>query len=375
MKRNNVKMGVVALAAVVGGLTSCGGEMPQVEQTSYETVTIKKEDITVPMKFSAKLKGETDVTITPQVSGQLTRICVTEGDQVKKGQVLFIIDQRDAQLELESAQANLQAALAQEASAKIEYESNKNLYEKKIVSKYTLDTSENSYNQAKASVAQYRAQVNRAKVNLGYCTITAPVTGSIGEIPVRTGDQVSPSTYLTTVSGNANMDAEFSLPETILSMMLSEGFSTDPSALSKYSLDVSFVMKNGAEYEHKGKITRATGVVNASTGTISLKATFPNPKGLLYSGMQGNVVIPLQEQGVMVIPQEAVVKLQDKQQVYKVQPDSTATAIEVTTQDIYDGKHFIALTGLNEGDQIVTVGANNVHEGQKVLFPAAPEKK
>jgi membrane fusion protein (multidrug efflux system) len=375
MKRNNVKMGVVALAAVVGGLTSCGGEMPQIEQTSYETVTIQKQDITIPVKFSAKLKGETDVTITPQVSGQLTRICVTEGDQVKKGQVLFIIDQRDAQLELESAQANLQAALAQEASAKIEYESNKNLYDKKIVSKYTLDTSENSYNQAKASVAQYRAQVNRAKVNLGYCTITAPVTGSIGEITVRAGDQVSPSTYLTTVSGNANMDAEFSLPETFLSMMLSEGFTTDPNKLSKLSPEIGFIMKNGTEYDHKGKITRATGMVNASTGTISLKATFPNPKGQLYSGMQGNIVIPLQEQGVMVIPQEAVVKLQDKQQVYKVQPDSTATAIEVTTQDIYDGEHYIALTGLNEGDQIVTVGANNLHEGQKVLFPAAPEKK
>ena len=375
MKKNNVKMGVVALAAVVGGLTSCGGEMPQVEQTSYETVTIQKQDITIPVKFSAKLKGETDVTITPQVSGQLTRICVTEGDQVKKGQVLFIIDQRDAQLELESAQANLQAALAQEASAKIEYESNKNLYDKKIVSKYTLDTAENSYNQAKASVAQYRAQVNRAKVNLGYCTITAPVTGSIGEITVRAGDQVSPSTYLTTVSGNANMDAEFSLPETFLSMMLSEGFTTDPNKLSKLSPEIGFIMKNGTEYDHKGKITRATGMVNASTGTISLKATFPNPKGQLYSGMQGNIVIPLQEQGVMVIPQEAVVKLQDKQQVYKVQPDSTATAIEVTTQDIYDGEHYIALTGLNEGDKIVTVGANNVHEGQKVLFPAAPEKK
>ena len=375
MKKNNVKMGVIALAAVVGGLTSCGGEMPQIEQTSYETVTIQKQDITIPVKFSAKLKGETDVTITPQVSGQLTRICVTEGDQVKKGQVLFIIDQRDAQLELESAQANLQAALAQEASAKIEYESNKNLYDKKIVSKYTLDTSENSYNQAKASVAQYRAQVNRAKVNLGYCTITAPVTGSIGEITVRAGDQVSPSTYLTTVSGNANMDAEFSLPETFLSMMLSEGFTTDPNKLSKLSPEIGFIMKNGTEYDHKGKITRATGMVNASTGTISLKATFPNPKGQLYSGMQGNIVIPLQEQGVMVIPQEAVVKLQDKQQVYKVQPDSTATAIEVTTQDIYDGEHYIALTGLNEGDQIVTVGANNLHEGQKVLFPAAPEKK
>ena len=363
-----------ALGALVGGMTSCGNNVPQVVPTSYETVTIEKSDITVPMKFSSKLKGETDVTITPQVSGQLMKICVTEGDQVKKGQVLFIIDQRNAQLELESAQASLQAAIAQENSARIEYESNKNLYEKKIVSKYTFETAQNSYEQAKASVIQYRAQVNRAKVNLGYCTITAPVTGSIGEITVRTGDQVSPSTYLTTVSGNANMDAEFSLPETILSMMLSEGFSMDPNALSKYSLEVSFVMKNGTEYEQKGKITRATGVVNASTGTISLKATFPNPKGLLYSGMQGNIVIPLKEKAVMVIPQEAVVKLQDKQQVYKVQADSTVTSVEVTTQDIYDGEHYIALTGLNEGDRIVTIGSNNLHEGQKVLFPAAPAK-
>ncbi len=373
MNRKNVLTWAMMFGTVVG-LTACGGDVPQVEQTSYETVTIKKEDITVPIKFSAKLKGETDVTITPQVSGQLMKICVTEGDQVRKGQVLFIIDQRDAQLELQSAQANLQAAIAQEASARIEYESNKNLYEKQIVSKYTFETAENTYNQAKASVAQYRAQVNRAKVNLGYCTITAPVTGSIGEISVRTGDQVSPSTYLTTVSGNANMDAEFSLPETILSMMLSEGFRTDPSVLAKLSPEIGFVMKSGAEYEHKGKITRATGVVNASTGTISLKATFPNPKGQLYSGMQGSVVIPLQEEGVMVIPQDAVVKLQDRQQVFKVQADSTVTSVEVTTQDIFDGEHYI-VTGLNEGDKIVTVGANNLHEGQKVLFPAAPEQK
>ena len=367
MNKKNAMTWAMVLGAMVG-LTACGGEAPQVPMTSFETVTIKKEDITVPIKFSAKLKGETDVTITPQVSGQLMKICVTEGDLVKKGQVLFIIDQRDAKLELEAAQASLKSAIAQENSARIEYESNKNLYDKKIVSKYTFDTAENAYEQARASVAQYKAQVNRAKVNLSYCTITAPVTGSIGEIPVRPGDQVSAATYLTTVSGNTNMDAEFSLPETVLSMMLSEGFSTDPSVFAKYSPDISFIMKSGTEYEHKGKITRATGVVNSSTGTISLKATFPNPKGLLYSGMQGSIVIPVKEDAVMVIPQEAVVKLQDKQQVYKVQPDSTATAIEVTTQDIFNGKDYIVTSGLNEGDKIVTVGSNNVHEGQKVLF-------
>ena len=115
--------------------------------------------------------------------------------------------------------------------------------------------------------------------------------------------------------------------------------------------------------------------MNASTGTISLKATFPNPKGQLYSGMQGNIVIPLKEKAVMVIPQEAVVKLQDKQQVYKVQPDSTVTSVEVTTQDIFDGEHYIALTGLNVGDRIVTIGANNLHEGQKVLFPEVKKEK
>ena len=377
MKRNNVKMGVVALAAVVGGLTSCGGEMPQVEQTSYETVTIQKQDITIPVKFSAKLKGETDVTITPQVSGQLTKICVTEGDQVKKGQVLFIIDQRDAQLELESAQANLQAALAQEASAKIEYESNKNLYDKQIVSNYMLESSLNAYkqaqatvSQAKASVTQAQAAVNRARVNLGFCTITSPVSGVIGEITVYAGDQVTPMTQLTIVSGNQKMEAEFSLPESVLEAGVSSGYTQTDKARNIANLpDVTFVMKNGTEYPIKGRISTLTGVVNATTGSLACKATFPNPDGILYSGIQGTVVVPYSHHDVMVIPQTAVVRLQDKSLVYKVKNDSTATAVTVMTSDVGNGKDVIVTEGLNVGDRIVTVGANNVQEGQRVLFP------
>ena len=136
------------------GLVSCGVDMPKETQSSFETMTVEKSDIELPYKFSARMKGQNDVTVTPQVSGQLTKICVTEGQQVKKGQVLFVIDQRNAQLELEAAQANLQAALAQENSAKLEYESNKNLFDKKIVSSYMLDNSLNTYRQAQASVAQ-----------------------------------------------------------------------------------------------------------------------------------------------------------------------------------------------------------------------------
>ena len=122
-------------------------------------------------------------------------------------------------------------------------------------------------------------------------------------------------------------------------------------------------------------MTSATGVVNASTGTIALKATFPNPEGQLYSGIQGTVVMKFTEKNAIVVPLVAVVKLQDRQQVYKVKADSTATAVEVTTQDAGNGQDCIVVTGLKSGDRIVTVGANNVQEGQKVLFPAVAKEE
>ena len=368
MKKNLLKL--TCMFGIAAGLISCNIDMPKEIKTSFETMIVKKQDITVPVKFSAKLKGQSDVTITPQVSGQLVKIPVNEGQQVKKGQVLFVIDQRNAQLELEAAQANLQAALAQENSAKLEYESNKNLFEKNIVSRYMLDNSENSYKQAKASVAQARAQVNRSRVNLGFCTITAPVSGVIGEIPVRTGDQVSPGTRLTIVSGNTTMDAEFSVTEALIEASVSAGMSQEDKAKHIAELpDVTFVMKNGTEYPHKGRITSLTGVVDAATGSLGAKASFPNPDGHLISGVQGTVVLPFAEKDVMVIPQTAVIKLQDRQQVYKVKSDSTATAVTVTTADTGNGKDFIVTSGLNVGDKIVTIGANNVQEGQQVLFP------
>ena len=205
-------------AAIVA--TSCGPEMPKEVPSSFETMTVEKSDIQLPYKFSARMVGQNDVTITPQVSGQLMKICVAEGQLVKKGQTLFVIDSRNAQLELEAAQANLQAAKAQENSAKLEYE---NLFDKNIVSSYMLSASENSYKQATAAVAQAQAAVNRAKVDLGFCTITAPVSGITGEIPVRTGDQVSPLTPLTIVSGNTTMYAEFSVTEAIIETMVQEG--------------------------------------------------------------------------------------------------------------------------------------------------------
>ena len=282
MNRKTILTKGVWMLSITALLASCGVDMPKETKSSFETMTVKKSDIELPYKFSAKMKGQNDVTVTPQVSGQLMQICVTEGQQVKKGQPLFIIDSRNAQLELEAAQANLQAALAQENSAKLEYESNKNLFDKKIVSSYMLNNSENSYKQAQAAVAQARASVNRAKVNLGFCTITASVSGIIGEIPVRVGDQVSPMTQLTMLSGNTTMYAEFSVTEAIIETMVKEGVkASDMDKLIDQLPEATFIMKSGTEYPHKGRVVSLTGVVNAETGSLTSKVSFPNPRDAL----------------------------------------------------------------------------------------------
>lgn len=369
MKRFFSPLQWVFLFALTAGMMSCGIDMPKSTPSSFETLTVTQSDIALPIKFSAKLKGLHDVTIIPQVSGQLMQICVSEGQQVHKDATLFVIDSRNAELELEVAEANLLAAEANESSARMEYESNKNLYKKQIVSRYMLDNAENSYKQAQAAVSQARASVSRARVNLGFCTITAPVTGVIGSINIRVGDQVSPATPLTMLSGNEKMQAEFSINESLVEEQVAMGLSKGEKEKYLSALpEVTFVMKNGTEYPHKGRITSLTGVVDAMTGTLACKATFPNPEGHLFSGIQGTVVLPLDEKDVMVIPQVAVVRLQDKRLVYVVQPDSTASAVFITTEDTGNGKDVIVTSGLNVGDRIVTVGANNVQEGQQVIY-------
>ena len=371
------------------GLGSCNIDTPVETVSSFETMTIQKKDVDIPFKFSARMKGQNDVTITPQVSGQLMKICVTEGEQVRAGQTLFIIDSSNARNDLQScqasvqaAQANLLSAQARENSAKLEYESNKNLFEQKIVSNYTLENSLNAYKQAQAAVAQAKAavsqanaSVSQARVNLGRCTITAPVTGVIGSINVRTGDQVSPLTQLTIVSGNTTMNAEFSVTESIIEEMVQEGMTSDDvKSLLANLPEATFIMKNGTEYSHKGHVTSLTGMVNSSTGSLTCKVAFPNPEGLLFSGIQGTVVMSYTQKNAMVVPQSSVVRLQDKSLVYKVKADSTATAVDVTTEDMGNGKDFIITSGLKVGERIVTIGANNVVEGQKVLFPEEKKK-
>lgn len=354
-------------------LNSCV-DLPKATQTSFETMKIEAQDYVATSKISTTLSGKNDVNITPRITGQLLSKLVKSGDKVKAGQVLFQIDSRSAKLELDNALANLQAAEAQLNTAQLEYESNKNLFEKKIVSSYMLNSAKNDFERAKAAVAQAKAAVAYARLNLNYCTITSPVTGIVGDLPISEGTQVSPSDILATVSSNSDITAKISITENELAAINKEYGSIDEKLIKNFP-PVSLMLKNGDEYMHKGVLKNVSGMVDKTTGSVAVSFSFPNPEGQLYSGMQGSVLIPYTYENAIVIPETAVVRLQDKMIVYTVGKDNCANSVIITAEESGDGKNVIVLSGLKVGDVIVKVGAANVRNKQQVIFPEEKAEK
>ena len=359
-------IGKIFLASAMVGFSACNNA-PTVTPTSFETVTLTNQNIVVPVEWSATVVGKNDVYITPKTSGQLMEVCVSTGQRVKKGQKLFVIDQRQAKLAVNEAKADLLAAEAAESTAKLEYESNNNLFEKGIVSVYMRDAALNDYKRASAAVAQAKAAVENAQLNLEFCTVIAPVSGMVGVLPINQGVQVSPVDVLTTISGNDEMTAKFSLTETLVQEIIA-----DYGSLEKALMDVpqvSLFLKDGTEYAHKGKIVSASGVVDQMTGSVECRANFPNPDGALYSGIQGKVQMPLAMEDVMVIPLTAIVRLQNKTLAHKVDEKGCAVTTVISIEEIGNGKDAVVTAGLNPGDVIVAKGAANVYDGQQVVFP------
>lgn len=363
---------LTAFAAFVAvfGIVSCK-QAPEEVHTSFETLTLAPVDIEIPYDFSATITGRNDVSVMPQTSGQLMTVCVAPGQKVKKGDKLFIIDNRKAGQILTAARADLAAAEAQCSSALLEYESNKNLYEKKIVSEYMLNTSRNDYNRALAAVEQAKAAVANAKLNLEFCTITSPVNGVVGDIVNNPGDQVSEMTLLTVISGNTEMKASFSIAETLLKELVEESGSLE--SLVANLPEASLILKDGTEYPHKGKVQNISGVVDKATGSLTLEAFFPNPDGFLFSGIQGNVRIVSSYEDILIAPVSSLVRVQDKAFVYKVKDNCAESAI-VEFAEVGNGKDVALLGGVSAGDVIVAKGAVNVYDGQQVIFPEVKGK-
>ena len=357
------------LIGTVGSIvwfTSCGQKQQEMAPVGgYETMNVAVADKTVETEYSATIRGRQDINIMPQVSGTIQNLCVTEGEKVKKGQVLFIIDQVPYKAALNTAVANVKSAEAALATSELTYNSNKELYANKVVSEFTLKTSENQYLTAKAQLAQAEAQEVNARNDLSYTEVKSPSNGVVGMLPYRVGTLVGPTMTqpLTTVSDNSEMYVYFSMTENQVLDMVRDYGSMD-EAIAKMP-EISLELNDGTTYAEKGKIESISGVIDTQTGTVGVRAVFPNDKGLLLSGSSGKVLIPSTYSDYIVIPQEATVKQQDKISVFKV-VDGKAVTTLIKIAAYNDGREYIVLEGLNPGDEIVAKGAGLLREGTQV---------
>ena len=332
----------------------------------YAVTVLKTSDMELKSSYPATIKGKQDIEIRPQVSGTITKLCVDEGSVVHKGQTLFIIDPVQYQEAVNVAQAAVNVAKANVATAKLTAENKRELAKNNIIGSYDLQMAENSLLSSKATLAQAKAQLISAKKNLSFTRVTSPSNGVVGSIPFRVGSLVSSSTTtpLTTVSDISDMYAYFSMTERQLLSLTNEG-NSQKDILKKMS-NVELQMIDGNVYGETGKVETMSGVIDQSTGSVSLRAKFSNKNRILRSGGTGSVLIPYKMDNCIVIPQKATYEIQDKKYVYVVDSKSTVKSTPIEIFSLDDGQNYIVTSGLKAGDKIVTEGAGTLKDGMQI---------
>ena len=346
-------------------MASCKQATDAGVKPSYAIMEVKAADKELSTSYSATIRGRQDIDIYPQVSGTIEKLCVTEGQTVRRGQLLFVIDQIPYRAALKTAVANVEAARAAMATAELTYNSNKELYAQKVVSEFSLKTAENTYLTAKAQLTQAEAQEVNARNNLSYTEVKSPSDGVVGALPYRVGALVGANLPypLTTVSDNSDMYVYFSMTENQL-LALTRQYGSMDEAL-KNMPEVELILNDNSVYNKKGVIESISGVIDRQTGTVMARVVFPNESRLLHSGASGTVVVPSIYKDCIAIPQGATVQMQDKVVVYKV-VDGKAVSTLITVAGISDGREYVVLSGLQSGDEIISEGAGLMREGTQV---------
>lgn len=356
-----MKRFIILAMAVLPLLTACKEER-QSEGEKYKIFTVEPIDQTLTSNYTATLRGRQFVEVRPQVSGIITEIRIDEGDVVHKGQTLFIIDQVPYKAALETAVANVRSAEAKLATAQLSAESKEVLFKEQVVSEFDLQTAKNDLAEAQAALALAKAQEINARNDLSYTEVKSPVDGVASMIPYRVGALVNSSIAepLVTVSDDSEVYAYISMSENqILDLLQQYGSLQKAKELMP---EVELLLSNGKPYAQRGKIDAISGTVDEGTGAVSLRATFPNPDGLLRNGGSGSVVVPTVYKNSLVIPQSATYELQNRIFVWKVVDGKTKSA-PVTVYKYNDGQNYIVLSGLTAGDMIVAEGAGLLREG------------
>lgn len=369
MRTNKVwQICTLVMALAFTGCKNAGDYTPPVPE--YATMKVTPVNKTLSTDYSATIRGRQDIDLYPQVGGFITRLCVEEGQSVRKGQVLFVIDQIPYQAALATAKANVEAAGAGVATAQLTYDSKKELYAQQVVSAFELKTAENNLATARAQLAQAKAQELSAANNLSYTEVKSPSDGVIGMLPYRVGASVSAGMPqpLTTVSDNSEMYVYFSMTENQLLDLVRQYGSKDKALQSMPGIGLQ--LNDQSMYNEQGVIETISGVIDPSTGTVSVRAAFPNKDGLLHSGSSGNVVLSSEHKDGMVIPRSATFEIQDKVFVYKV-VDGKTHSTQVRVERVKGGQDYIVTDGLAVGDEVVIEGVGLLRDD----MPIAVKKK
>lgn len=358
----------MALFAVgLSVLSACGGQSGMnLGDDEFAVMAVQSTSSDQAASYPATIKGTQDIEIRPQVSGFVVKLCVDEGATVKKGQALFLIDDTQYKAAFRQAEAQVKVAEANVNTLSLTEKNKKMLHEQQIISDFEYQTAVNNLLSAEASLAQANAALVSAKQNLDFCTVTSPSNGVVGTFPYRVGALVSASINepMTTVSEINNMYVYFSMTEKDL-LGLTRAGGTLKEQLEKMPA-VKLQLADGSMYEFEGKIDAVSGVIDQSTGSVSMRAIFPNEKNILRSGGMANVIFPYVMENVILIPQNATVEIQDKKFVYVLQADNTVKYTEIKISNMNDGQDYIVMSGLKSGDKIVTEGVQTLRDGQKI---------
>ena len=368
-----MKKKILLAVAAAGLLVACGGGggRPTFGDIEYPVTTVESGSAAMQSTYPATINGIQDVEIRPKMSGFLTKINVKEGQTVSAGQLLFVIDNETYQATVRQAQASVNTAQASVNTAMLTYENTKQLHQNKVVGDYELQTAENTYESAKAGLAQAQAALANAKEQLSFCYVKSPAKGVVGTLPYKKGALVSASNVLTHVADISQMEVYFSMTEKDM-LVLSKAEGGLRGAVDALPA-VKLLLADGTEYGYEGKVVAASGVIDQATGTVQLKAHFPNPDHLLKSGGSGTIIIPKTADAAIIIPQNVVMEVQNKKFVYVLGDSNKVMYTEIKVDPQNDGNNFIVTEGLNIGDKYVTNGITKLTDKMEIV-PITPER-
>ncbi|MCW3118945.1 MAG: hypothetical protein JWM28_3027 [Chitinophagaceae bacterium] len=370
--------GVCMMLFVVGAglLASCGskkqsaaakgsGASLSADAKAYGVIALAPRKTVINSDFPATIQGQQNVEIRPKIDGYMEALYVDEGSVVKKGQLLFRISAPLYEQGVRTAEANVKIAQADLNAAQMQVNKVQPLVDKNIISSYELQSAQYILQSKQAALAQANATLINARTNLSYATIYSPAGGVIGLLPFKIGSLVSSTTTqpLTTVSNIQKIYAYFSFNEKQeLNFFTHAQGNTLEKKLATLP-PVTLMLSNGIAYDQKGRIETIGGLVNLPTGSVALRATFPNPTSLIRSGSSAIIRIPETLDSALLVPQSATWQIQGKLFVYVVAADNTihSTAIQVNANT--SGHAFVVEQGLKAGDKIVVEGIGNLREG------------